>query len=334
VVSVVGTGARFVSNATATIATLSAWTPTTTYAVGDLRTNGGNIYSCTTAGTSAASGGPSGTGTSIVDGSVVWRFIAAGAAAVNVSFESEGFGPIIAAAGTLTSIETSVSGWTSAVNPLDAENGRNIESDVDFRVRREELLQRAGAATVEAIRADLLTLTGVSEAIVLENVTLVTDANGLPAKSFEAIVSGGVDQDIRDQIFASKPAGIEAHGTISGTITDSMGFSHTIKFSRPTTKDVFIIIDVIAEADDFPSDGAAQIKQALVDFGEEEYQIGDDVIASKLKCEAFNVSGVLDVTNFLLGFSSPPTLPNNLTIGIREIADLDTSRITVNVTLV
>lgn len=51
-----------------------AWLASTAYAVGDYVTNGGNTYRCTTAGNSAASGGPSGTGTGIADGTAVWAF--------------------------------------------------------------------------------------------------------------------------------------------------------------------------------------------------------------------------------------------------------------------
>lgn len=51
------------------------WVASTNYAVGDTVNNSGNVYQCTTAGTSAASGGPTGTGTSITDGTVVWAYI-------------------------------------------------------------------------------------------------------------------------------------------------------------------------------------------------------------------------------------------------------------------
>lgn len=62
---------------TGAIAT-TAWVASTAYAVGALVTNdSGKSYVCTTAGTSAASGGPTGTGTSITDGTAVWSFEAA-----------------------------------------------------------------------------------------------------------------------------------------------------------------------------------------------------------------------------------------------------------------
>lgn len=53
------------------------WTLTTPYLVGDRVINGANVYVVTTAGTSAGSGGPTGTGTGIADGTVVWSYVSA-----------------------------------------------------------------------------------------------------------------------------------------------------------------------------------------------------------------------------------------------------------------
>lgn len=54
------------------------WAGGRAYALGEQAHNGGNLYRVTTPGTSAASGGPSGTGASIVDGGVTWTFVQAG----------------------------------------------------------------------------------------------------------------------------------------------------------------------------------------------------------------------------------------------------------------
>jgi len=62
-------------------ATAPAWISSTAYSVGDTVTNGGNVYVCIAAGTSAGSGGPTGNGaTGIVDGTVTWQFTAAATA--------------------------------------------------------------------------------------------------------------------------------------------------------------------------------------------------------------------------------------------------------------
>ncbi len=52
----------------------SEWIAATGYLVGDYVLNSGNTYICTTAGTSAGSGGPTTTGTGITDGGCVWDF--------------------------------------------------------------------------------------------------------------------------------------------------------------------------------------------------------------------------------------------------------------------
>lgn len=52
----------------------SPWVEATEYSVRTFVTNGGSIYECVTGGTSGTSGGPTGTLSVIVDGSVTWCF--------------------------------------------------------------------------------------------------------------------------------------------------------------------------------------------------------------------------------------------------------------------
>lgn len=54
--------------------TTSAWTGSHAYTAGTYVLNGGNVYLCAVSGTSAGSGGPTGTGTTITDGSVTWDY--------------------------------------------------------------------------------------------------------------------------------------------------------------------------------------------------------------------------------------------------------------------
>lgn len=52
----------------------SDWSESTAYALRDYVTNNKMIYECITAGTSASSGGPTGTDAEITDGTVTWCF--------------------------------------------------------------------------------------------------------------------------------------------------------------------------------------------------------------------------------------------------------------------
>jgi uncharacterized phage protein gp47/JayE len=330
VASVTGTGSRFASTADATIATLSARVPGGTYAVGDLITgDSGKVYSCTTPIT-ASDTAPTGTGTTIADDDGTWRYCGAGTAAVSVPLECEETGPKVAAAGTLTVIETPVGGWSTVVNPLDAELGSDLETNAALRIRREDELRANGTSPLESIRSDLLQVDNVTAVTVFENVGDATDGDGVPPHAVEALVLGGTDADIRAQLFTSVAAGIATHGTTSGTVTDSQGISHTVKFTRPTEVPVYVIVNVTVEAAAYPADGDDQITSALTAYGS-TVRTGKDVVSAALSARAFSVPGVLDCT-CLIGTAPTPTLTTTVAITPRQLATYDSSRVTVNAT--
>ena len=125
-------------------------------------------------------------------------------------------GPILALAGTLTTIETPIDGWSTVTNANNGTPGRAVESDSELRIRRAQSLQVGGAGTVEAIRSRLLEqVDDVSAVTIIENRTDAVDIDGRPAHSFEAVVSGGIDQDIANMLWLVKPAGIETHGGVT-----------------------------------------------------------------------------------------------------------------------
>lgn len=336
-VSVADVGDIFESTEAAVIAAASAWAPSTAYAVDDFVQNDDagtdRIYVCEVAGTSAGSGGPTGTGDAIVDGTVTWRYVGDGEGYVAVAFESSEYGPIAGPAFTLTEIESAVSGWKGAKNLEDADAGRNIETDADFRIRREELLRITGAGTVEAIRSAVRAVDDVLEVFVFENTGLTVDINGLPGKSFEVVVSGGADADIAQTIWETKPAGIETFGSESEIITDSQGFTHTIEFSRPTEIPIYIELTVDVDGGLFPADGADQIKAALKELGDTE-GIGDDIISLKYEATPLEIAGVIDVTAFLIDDVFPPVSAANIAIALRELATFDTGDIDLTVNVV
>jgi len=228
--------------------------------------------------------------------------------------QSIDFGPIAAPANTLTEIMTPVSGWVSVTNDVDSTPGSYVETDHEFRIRREELLRISGAATLEAIRSALRNLDNVTQAILFENTTMVVDINGLPGKSFECIVGGGTastgstaNPGIIETIFLTKPVGIESHGFFSGIVKDSQGVNHTIKYSRPTELLLWFQVFVDINPLIYPLDGNDQIKDALVAFCQ-DLLIGDDVIYNRSASIPFDVVGVVDVSQFYMNAQ-----PDNIT---------------------
>lgn len=334
--SVVDTDLQFKTLADATLVALSAWTAITVYAIGDRCKNGDNAYEAVGPGTSAASGGPVAVDPADIvgetDGSVLWRFLGEGEAAVDVAMSSVDTGEIVANAGSLTQIETPYSGWNAVTNIFDATLGRPIESNEAFRIRREDELFTPGTSPLDAIRAELLTLDGVTAVTIFQNTEDVTDADGVPPHAIEALVQGGVDQEIWDKLLAAGAAGFKTYGDETGVSTDSAGNDWDMAFSRPEELPIYVIMNVIKNPDTFPTDGAAQIKAAVVAFGDAQLA-GKDAVASKIGAQAFTVGeSVLDVPTVYIGVAPAPATSTTIAVSLRQLAIFDTSFITVNLT--
>lgn len=241
-------------------------------------------------------------------------------------------GPQRANAGTLTEIATPVAGFNAVDDdPLDAELGRNIETDAELRARFFEELARRGSGTVDAIKVDLENVSGVLSALVQENVTDVTDGSGNLPHSVHAYVRGGTDADVAAALFEAKGAGINTNGSTSVSHTDSQGTIHTVKFTRATQTNVYIAMTLTAMIGQYAGDTA--VKQALVDWGDANLDVGNDVLINRLIAIVLGVPGVVDLT-LTLGTAPSPVGTTNLVVGPTAFADLDTSRVSVTSSLV
>jgi uncharacterized phage protein gp47/JayE len=255
-----------------------------------------------------------------------------GGGTVTLVFTAIETGPKIANAGTLTFIETPVSGWASVTNPADQYIlGTDLESDAALRLRRELSLRALGGASIDAIRAGVFEVPNVTSAEVFENNTDVTDANGVPPHSFEVVVFGGADQPIADKIFARKAAGIGTYGTTTQAVVDGSGDSHAVKFSRPATLNVYVVQTVYVDAS-APANIAALVAAAIVAYGDVNYRVGSDVIAQALVPGIFRCDpSILDAPTPFIGTAPAPVTSTTLAVNNHQIADLDTSRVSVTV---
>lgn len=258
-----------------------------------------------------------------------------GGGTVVIDFRATETGPLAAPSGTVTHIDTPISGWASCTNALD-ENilGRDIESDAAYRLRQVAELRAIGSSTVSAIRAKLFEVDNVTDVFVFENVSDATDVNGLPPHSFECVVAGGTDAAVASVIALNKPVGIATYGTTTIVTTDGNGFPISIKFSRPVVLNIYVTVSVICLANAFPTNGADLIKSAIVGY-EVNYHVGSDVIASALIPSIFAAtSGIEEVSMPFIGTSASPGTSTTIVVNNRQKADLDTSRIVVNVALI
>lgn len=251
---------------------------------------------------------------------------------LDLACECEVTGPVHANSGSLTVIETPISGADSVTNTLDAILGRNIETDAELRQRRLENLQRPGSAVVVGIRSKVAAVPGVTQVIVVENDTDVIDSQNRPPHSIEVVVYGGENDAIADAILASKAAGIQTVGTVTQEIVDSQGVSHIINFNRPADKDIYVGIEIDANTDlnegaVYPDNGDDLIAAAVLAYGL-THIIGQDVIVNRFWTPINTVPGVIGIV-VKVGLAPTPSGTANISISSSEIAVFDSSRITV-----
>jgi len=252
-----------------------------------------------------------------------------GSGTINVQMEAEETGPIEASAGTLTVIETPIFGWTGITNTAEAIIGRDEETDVELRIRRELSTQALGQNLVDALFGQLLNIDGVEDAIVVSN---GTDApvGGIPAHQFLTSILGGTDADIADAIWINTPQGILSFGATTVEITDSQGFPQDVKFTRPDDVDIYFKIDITVNTDEFPGTGEADIKAAVAAYGTANFKISDDVIRTEFYTPINTIPGILTIDLFI-GLSSSPAGTANLVIDLDEVSRFDISRIELNI---
>lgn len=337
------TSQQFRTTVTATIALLASWIGNTAYTVGQRVTNVGNCYQCTTAGTSAATGGPTTTASSIPDGggSLVWEYIGQGTGCVDIPANSVNTGPIASVTGDIILIDTPTLGWDTVTNLTSATLGQNQEQDGDYRARRAVLLTTTGGSTQQAIRSDVLLVTDVTACTVLVNNTDTTDGNGQAPHSIQCVVTGGADLDVATAIYDTAPAGINLIGTSTVTVTDSQGFGHSIHFTRLTEVPIYVIItlkhnSLASTAGGYPVNGDALVAAAI---GALMYTANQEVTATGVGSAAFpiyfngnliqGVQGVTDVPTVLIGTSPSPVSSTTIPISVFQIASFSASNVTV-----
>jgi hypothetical protein len=247
-------------------------------------------------------------------------------------------GPITVLANQLTQIDTPITGWMSTANPTDCVIGRDADSPIELRQRREDELALRGGSTVKAIRADLLDfdshpeLSGINQVQVLENTGDSIDANGLQPHSVEAVIDDGtipavLNADIAQTLWESVAGGIRTNGSVLVNVTDDNGDLQPIRFSRFSLRPVYISLS-LTKGSNYPADGDAQVKAALVALGA-TLRGGDEVVALAFRAAALTVAGVIDVPTYFQAFTPVPVSAPNLFPATRERATVSSLNITI-----
>lgn len=232
-----------------------------------------------------------------------------------------------ASAGTLTKIDTPIYGWFTTTNALAAVVGKTEETDEELRIRRKAATNTPAQCILDAVYGAITNLSGVRVARVYENYSDAVDGNGQAPHSIYAIVEGGTAADIAAVIWKKKTAGTTMVGALSQSVVDSQGFTQTVKFSRPTYVNAYIVVNV-TKRPGYPTDGTARIKTALTNYGL-TLTMGEPLLNSRLYTPANTIPNHY-ITSIWVGTSAGPTTEANVTAAFDQLVSIDPSRIVVN----
>lgn len=207
-------------------------------------------------------------------------------------------------ANTIAEIVNPVTGVTSVNNPSAVKGGREEEVDYELRDRYDSSLALGGASTVDSVRAALLQMEGVKTALVIENDTMLEDADGRPPKSISAYVDGGDPALVAKLILQTKAGGIRAAGSMELDVQDDAGTMHTIGYTPAEPVYVWVLVTLTTNAY-LPAGGDNLVRTEIIkyiggtDAGMVEYSglgMGRTVVHAKCIEAAFNIQGVADVS--------------------------------------
>lgn len=229
-------------------------------------------------------------------------------------------GAIAVPIGTITTVGTSITGWTGVTQTLEGTMGSTAQTEQAFRVLRNRTVLRNYSGVTDTIQARLVEL-GLEQVSVVEN-----DApsgvlpDGTPANQIHVTIAteGTVtDEDVARVILQTKPAGITTYGTTTVAIDDQQGNSHDIKFTKATAVPIFMNIEVTWLSDEFA--GAEEAAKAALTNYVNNLQVGEDVIFSRLY-GLITPYGKAQVNTLEIGTTALGVAASNVSIGATQFA--------------
>lgn len=268
--------------------------------------------------------------------------------AVGVPALADQFGAVSAIAGSLDKIVVSNPNISTVTNPADAIVGEDEENDEVLRKRMDVANTKPANGLPTAINANIFNVTGVTFSREYTNNTLITDGDGITAKTFAAVVVGGDDTQVARAILQSITSGQLTQGNTAIDFVDNLGNTTTINFFRPENVLMDIEVDITFTGDEvFPSNGVELIKQAIVDystggaaalgitdgFNTVGFPPGETVLLSRLYTPINSVPGH-SVSDLRIGSSSPIVVvpvASDFVINFNQVAVFDISSIDVSI---
>ena len=253
---------------------------------------------------------------------------------ISVTATCQEVGAVTALPGTITTIVTPTSGWSSVTNASAATPGLPVETDAELRIRQALSVSLPSLSLLAGTLAAIQELTNVVRAKVYENPTNEIDSNGHPEHSITAVVEGGTDEDIAEAIYNNRGIGAYINGDQEVEFTDEdSGVVSTIRFYRVESVPIYISI-TITKLSLYSPDIPSLIKAAVADYLNSA-DIGETLRYSILYRVILEVmdninSPSFTITNLDIGKEASPLAKSDITLTFQEA----TSGVEANITVI
>ena len=204
-----------------------------------------------------------------------------------VSFYSEDWGNITAEPNTINEQVTILTEVVSINNPESAISGRDEESIVQVRERRNKILEINASSTIGSIIGKILDLNGVVDAVPYENMTKIYDpVRDIQPNSYWIVVKGGDIAQISEIIAKDKTGGTGLKGQVETVYIEKFvrkdgsvrEFYHDVKFDRPTEVSIHIKFKVSRKV----STQSIDIEHIKDTLANKEFYIAQNITVTEL----------------------------------------------------
>lgn len=228
-------------------------------------------------------------------------------------------------ANTINQITNPISGLTSVTNENPAQGGTDEETDADLRSRYFVAIEQSTGSSIQAIINNVLLADNVTYAFGNENFTNAVDSEGLPAKSFNIVVEGGVNEDIAQAIFEVKPCGIESYGAVEVDI-DFADNTYPIYFDRAIVTPIYYEIEIQIDSDYFTSGNIDIIKNNIIGYTDNNLILETNRLIGLIYRD---VDGVVAINTLKFDRIDPPVNTADLTAQPKEKFTTDSVKVVI-----
>lgn len=251
-----------------------------------------------------------------------------------ITFQAADFGSVSGLAGAVFTPVTVVLGVTGFIAAVDAEPGKDEETDEEFVQKRNLSLENPAFSTTNSLAARLLNTAGVTDARVYDNDSDVYDPiNDLDAHSIWPVVEGGTIDDIMQVLLFQKTGGAGIKGAIEASIPETLtrpdGSAFVVyqirRFDRPVMVPIYVTVTATRRNPLVPVD-IALLKQKIAAY---KFYIGTPLEASALYCPAYTAGDDFILTLMKISDDNITFIDGSLSPDPGSKFEIDVANITV-----